>query len=49
MLEHGIDDGQELAHAVHARDLLGFTCRTQAAIEATNDGIKSRGDNRPHR
>jgi hypothetical protein len=48
MLEHGINDGEELAHAGDERDLLGLPCSAQADVEVADGGIKSRGNDRSH-
>ena len=48
MFEHGIDDREQLAHASHEGDLLGFAGSTQALIEGANDRIEACGHDRCH-
>jgi len=39
MLQHGVENGEQLSHTGSEGHLLGFSCVTQALVETANDGI----------
>ena len=41
--DHGIEDGQELAHASDDGDLFGFSGSDEAVVELFDDGIETDG------
>jgi len=41
--DHGVEDGQELAHAGDDGDLFGFAGGDEAVVELLDDGIESDG------
>jgi hypothetical protein len=42
MLQHGVEQDQQLSHAGGEHDLLGFPRRAQALVERANDGIEGK-------
>jgi hypothetical protein len=48
VLDHGIENRQELAHTGRPRALLGFAGRAQALIQPFEDGVIPDRDERTH-
>jgi hypothetical protein len=48
MLEHAVEDDQELAHVCGDRSLLGLASGTEALIESLDDRVASSGYERCH-
>ena len=48
MLEHGVQDNQQLTHTGCESQLLGLTRRQQALIEDPDDWVVAAGRQRPH-
>ena len=48
MFKHGIENGQQLAHARGEGELGRFAGGAQAAVEGGDDGIMARGDKGAH-
>ena len=48
MLEHGVEDDQQLAHTSDEGHLLGLAGREQPLIEVPYDGVVAAGYQRPH-
>ena len=48
MLDHGVEDGQQLAHASYEGYLLGLASGQQPLIKGSNEGIVAAGYQRPH-
>ena len=46
--DHGIEDGQEFAHAGDDGNLFGFACGDEAVVELLDDGVESDGRERCH-
>lgn len=47
--EHGIEDGEELAHAGDQGDLFEFTRRDEARVEGPEDRVMTGSAQRGHR
>ena len=48
MLEHGVENNQQLAHASCEGQFLGFTSSQQPLVEVSYDGVEAAGHQRSH-
>ena len=48
MLEHGVEDNKQLAHAGSESQLLGLTSGQQPLVEVPDDGIEATGGQGSH-